>query len=79
MATRGPAAAQIVLTEDERPELEGWTRRRTSAAGLALRAKIVLTAAETIQHRRCGQSLSETASMPRQCEPLRRNAAGATG
>jgi transposase len=46
MPTRGPAAAQIVLTESERAELEGWTRRRTSAAGLALRAKIVLTAAE---------------------------------
>jgi transposase len=46
MATRGPVAAQIVLTDDERAELEGWVRRRTSAAGLALRAKIVLAAAE---------------------------------
>jgi transposase len=46
MATRGPAAARIVLTDDERAELEGWARRRTSAAGLALRAKIVLDAAE---------------------------------
>jgi transposase len=41
-----PHAAQIVLTDDERAELEGWARRRTSAAGLALRAKIVLAAAE---------------------------------
>ncbi len=41
-----PHAAQIVLTDDERDELEGWTRRRTSAAGLALRARIVLAAAE---------------------------------
>lgn len=46
MAIRGPAAAQIVLTEDERAELECWTRRTTSAAGLALRAKIVLAAAD---------------------------------
>jgi transposase-like protein len=41
-----PHAAQIVLTEDERAELEGWTRRRSSAAGLALRARIVLAAAD---------------------------------
>ena len=41
-----PRAADIVLTADERAELEGWTRRRTSAAGLALRARIVLAAAD---------------------------------
>ena len=41
-----PTAAEIVLTDDERAELEGWTRRRKSAAGLALRARIVLAAAE---------------------------------
>jgi transposase len=41
-----PHAVQIVLTDDERTELQGWTRRRNSAAGLALRARIVLAAAE---------------------------------
>lgn len=41
-----PTAAEIVLTDDERAELEGWTRRRKSAAGLALRARIVLAASE---------------------------------
>jgi len=41
-----PHAAKIVLTDDERVELESWVRRRTSAAGLALRARIVLTCAE---------------------------------
>ena len=46
MATRGPSAAQITLTDGERAELEGWARRRSSAAGLAFRAKIVLAAAE---------------------------------
>jgi transposase len=46
MATPGPAAAVIVLTDDERSELQRWARRRTSAAGLALRSKIVLAAAE---------------------------------
>lgn len=41
-----PRAAEIVLTAAERAELEGWTRRRTSAAGLAMRARIVLAAAD---------------------------------
>ncbi|BBY60184.1 hypothetical protein MSAR_33200 [Mycolicibacterium sarraceniae] len=41
-----PHAAQIVLTDAERAELEGWTRRRTTAAGLALRARIVLAASD---------------------------------
>jgi transposase len=41
-----PHAVEIVLTEDERSELEGWARRRTSAAGLAMRSRIVLAAAD---------------------------------
>ncbi|MES3636629.1 IS630 family transposase [Mycobacterium intracellulare] len=41
-----PQAAVIVLTDAERTELEGWARRRTSAAGLALRSRIVLAAAD---------------------------------
>ncbi|ART74165.1 hypothetical protein BTO20_36500 (plasmid) [Mycobacterium dioxanotrophicus] len=41
-----PRAAQIVLTDAERAELEGRTRRRTSAAGLALRVRIVLAASD---------------------------------
>jgi transposase len=41
-----PHAAEIVLTDTERAELEGWARRRTSAAGLALRSRIVLAAAK---------------------------------
>jgi len=40
-----PQAAVIVLTDAERAELEGWARRRSSAAGLALRSRIVLAAA----------------------------------
>jgi transposase len=39
-------AATIVLTDAERAELEGWARRRTSAAGLAMRSRIVLAAAD---------------------------------
>jgi transposase len=41
-----PHAVEIVLTEAERSELEGWARRRSSAAGLAMRSRIVLAAAD---------------------------------
>ncbi len=41
-----PHAAEIVLTDAERAKLEGWTRRRASAAGLALRARIVMAASD---------------------------------
>lgn len=43
---RGPAPVQIVLSDVEREQLESWARRRTSAAGLAMRSRIVLAAAE---------------------------------
>jgi transposase len=41
-----PIATPIKLTDDERARLEAWTRRRTSAQGLAQRARIVLAAAD---------------------------------
>ncbi|BAH47143.1 putative transposase (plasmid) [Rhodococcus opacus B4] len=44
MATRGPRPTEIVLTETERVELEGWSRRRKTAAGLAVRSRIILAA-----------------------------------
>jgi transposase len=46
MADRGPKPAHVVLSEDEQAQLQSWARRRTSAAGLATRSKIVLAAAE---------------------------------
>jgi transposase len=36
----------VTLTDDERGVLEGWSRRRSSAQGLAVRARIVLGAAD---------------------------------
>ena len=41
-----PIAVSIELTDEERSVLESWTRRRSSAQALALRARIVLMAAE---------------------------------
>ena len=41
-----PVAAAIVLSDDERAQLEAWARRRTSAQALAQRSRIVLLAAE---------------------------------
>ena len=41
-----PIAVPIDLSPEERGVLEGWTRRRTTAAALSLRARIVLSAAE---------------------------------
>jgi transposase len=40
-----PTAVPIELSEDERRALGGWTRRRTSAAALSQRARIVLACA----------------------------------
>src|SRR5690348_9032757 len=36
----------LVLSEDERHTLENWVKRRSTAQGLALRARIVLACAE---------------------------------
>ena len=41
-----PVPTPIVLTDDERAQLEAWARRRSSAQALALRSRIVLAAAE---------------------------------
>ena len=40
-----PFAVEIALSDEERSVLEAWTRRRTTAQALALRARIVLAAA----------------------------------
>jgi transposase len=43
---RGRPKAALVLTEQDRATLQRWTRRRTTAQALALRARIVLACAE---------------------------------
>jgi transposase len=41
-----PKLVPLVLSDDERRTLVGWTRRRTTAQALALRSRIVLACAE---------------------------------
>ena len=54
----------IELTDEERGQLEAWTRRRTSAQALALRSRIVLLAAEGLRNTEIAERLG-----------IRRNAA----
>ena len=42
-----PVAVPIVLTDDEREQLQAWSRRPSSAQALALRSRIVLACAES--------------------------------
>src|SRR5215213_11273776 len=43
---RGPKLPELALTDEERPTLERWARRRTSSQALAERCRIVLACAE---------------------------------
>lgn len=56
MAARGHAV--IELSEAERAELSGLAARRTTAQGLALRARIVLASATGAQHKQVAAELS---------------------
>jgi len=55
-----PVAAAVVLSDEERGQLERWTRRRTSAQALALRARIVLLAADGLTNTEIAQRLGVT-------------------
>jgi len=46
-----PRLEPLVLSEAERVVLENWVKRRTTAQGLAKRARIVLACARVEQHR----------------------------
>jgi transposase len=51
-------AVGIELSDDERAQLEAWTRRRTSAQALAQRARIVLLAAEGLKNTEIAERLA---------------------
>jgi transposase len=52
-----PIAVEVVLSDEERVQLEAWERRRTSAQALAERARIVLTAAEGLNNSEVAERL----------------------
>ena len=56
-------AVAIELSEDERAQLEAWTRRRTSAQALAQRARIVLAAAEGLKNTEIADRLGVSRNM----------------
>ena len=58
-----PVAAAVVLDDDEREQLERWTRRRTSAQALAQRARIVLLAADGLKNTQIADELGITRGM----------------
>jgi transposase len=49
--------ARVELSDDERAQLESWTRRHTSAQALAMRSRIVLLAAEGLRNTEISQRL----------------------
>jgi transposase len=52
-----PRAVTVVLSDDEREQLEGWARRRKSAQALAQRSRIVLAAAEGLKNTEIAERL----------------------
>src|SRR4051812_39114683 len=57
-------AVAIELSDQERLQLEAWTRRRTSAQALALRSRIVLAAAEGLKSTEIADRLAVSRAMP---------------
>ena len=45
MATRGRPPVRVIISPSERTTLEQWARRRTTAQGVAQRARIILECA----------------------------------
>jgi transposase len=52
-----PTAVEIVLSDEERAELESWERRRSSAQALAERSRIVLAAAGGLKNTEIAERL----------------------
>jgi transposase len=53
-----PIAVEVVLSDEEREQLESWARRGKSAQALAQRSRIVLAAAEGLKNTEISQRLS---------------------
>lgn len=53
-----PIAVEVVLSNEEREQLESWARRPKSAQALAQRSRVVLAAAEGLKNTEISQRLS---------------------
>jgi transposase len=53
-----PIAVEVVLSDEEREQLESWARRPSSAQALAQRSRIVLAAAEGLKNTEISRRLS---------------------
>ncbi|HYN51857.1 MAG TPA: IS630 family transposase [Thermoleophilaceae bacterium] len=58
-----PRAVELVLSGEERAQLEAWARRRKSAQALAQRSRIVLAAAEGLKNTEIAERLQITRGM----------------
>jgi len=57
---KGPRLAELALTTEENNRLQEWSRRRTTAQALALRARIVLACAQGVSNGEVAQRLDVT-------------------
>src|ERR1035441_5623459 len=58
--TRGRPKAPLAVTPEDRQTLERWTRRRTTAQGVALRSRIVLRCASGVTNTQVAEELHVT-------------------
>jgi transposase len=58
-----PKAVELVVSDEEREQLEAWARRRKSAQALAQRSRIVLAAAEGLKNTEIAERLAITRGM----------------
>jgi transposase len=58
-----PRALRVVLSVEEREQLEAWARRRTSAQALAMRARVVLAAAAGLKNTEIAERLAISRGM----------------
>jgi transposase len=58
-----PVAVELLLSDEERDQLQAWARRRKSAQALAQRSRIVLAAAEGLTNSAIAERLAITRGM----------------
>src|SRR5436190_2725170 len=58
-----PRAVELLLSDEEREQLEAWARRRKSAQAVAQRSRIVLAAAEGLKNTEIAERLEITRGM----------------